>query len=175
MNLRIGLDIDGVIADFSSGYIKRFGKIPEKDWCITRNVQHILIKEREFWLTLPVIRVPNFIPRLFCSARVNNKRWTKKYLIDLGLTSPLYQVPGYNISKVNTLKGRVDVFIEDSLKNFIDLNLHGIPCLLMDAPSNQSWGPIGRIYSLRYEHILETYNLFMGTLFPSFNKLINGN
>lgn len=172
MNLRIGLDIDGVIADFSYGYIRRFGKFPKKDWCITRNVHNILINEREFWLSLPVIRTPNFVPKLFCSARVNKKCWTKKYLVNLGLTSPLFQVAGYNVSKYPTLKGRVDVFIDDSLKNFKDLNLHGIPCLLMDSPDNKEWGPIGRIFSLNEEEINTAYQLFYTSIFPNFKNLV---
>jgi uncharacterized HAD superfamily protein len=170
---RIGTDIDGVIADFNSGYLNRFGGFPKYDWCITRNVNNILVHERDFWLNLPVIRVPNFTPRLYCSARVNNKRWTKKYLKSNGLNSPLYQVPGYNISKYNTLKGRVDVFIDDSIKNFIDLNLKGLPCLLMDTKYNREWGPIGRIFSLNIDEILEAYNLFKNTVFDDFKSLIN--
>lgn len=170
--MRIGLDVDNVIADFDYGYINRFGKFPKCDWAITRNVNNILIKEREFWLNLPVLRLPNFTPKLFCSARVNNKRWTKQYLTNNGLTSPLYQVPGYKLSKYPTLKGRVDLFIDDSIKNFIDLNLKGIPCLLMDSKVNESWGPIGRIYSLNIEEIMETYELFMMTIFDDFKNLI---
>lgn len=171
--MRIGLDIDNVIADFDHGYINRFGRYPKCDWVITRNVNNILIKEREFWLNLPVLRLPNFTPKLFCSARVNNKRWTKQYLLNNGLTSPLYQIPGYKLSKYPTLKGKVDVFIDDSLKNFIDLNLNGIPCLLMDSYNNQSWGPIGRIYSLNIEEIVNTYELFMSTIFDNFKNLLN--
>lgn len=170
--MRIGLDVDNVIADFDYGYINRFGKFPKCDWAITRNVNNILIKEREFWLNLPVLRLPNFTPKLFCSARVNNKRWTKQYLTNNGLTSPLYQVPGYKLSKYPILKGRVDLFIDDSIKNFIDLNLKGIPCLLMDSKVNKFWGPIGRIYSLNIEEIMETYELFMMTIFDDFKNLI---
>lgn len=159
--LRIGLDIDDVIADWHGGYIKRFGNYPVKDWVITRNVKNILIHERNFWLNLPIKNMPNFTPRLFCSARINSKNWTKTYLKKNGLNSPLYQVNGYHISKYDTLKGKVDVFIDDSLKNFIDLNTKGIPCLLMDSPLNQSWGEIGRIYSLKLEEIESTYNDFI--------------
>ncbi len=174
MKLRIGLDIDDTIADFNTGYIQRFGKWPKQDWCVTRNVQNILIHERDFWLNLPVKRIPDFTPRLFCSARVNSRRWTKTYLTNLGFTSPLYQVPGYHISKAKTLKGRVDVFIDDSLKNFIDLNLNGIPCLLIDSSNNREWGPIGRIYSLKEQEIEECYHLFIDTIFPKFKEILNG-
>lgn len=173
MKLRIGLDIDNTLADFDSAYLTRFKKWPNYDWAITRNVEHILTKEREFWLQLPVIHRPDFIPRLYCSARVNKKCWTKKYLKDNNFpNAPLYQVPGYKLSKAKVLKGRIDVFIEDSVKNFIDLNSRGIPCLLIDSPNNQEWGPIGRIYDLKYNHIKETYYLFMETIFPNFSSLL---
>ena len=171
--LRIGLDIDGTIADFDSAYLNRFKKWPKYNWAISRNVEHILIKERDFWLNLPILRMPNFIPRLYCSSRVNNKRWTKKYLKDNGFPDAfLYQIPGYKLSKYEILKGRVDVFIEDSLKNFIDLNSKGIPCLLIDSPSNQDWGPIGRIYNLNYDEIEQAYYIFNEEILPYFNEII---
>lgn len=170
--LRIGLDIDNTLANFDEAYLSRFKKWPNVDWAITRNVEHILIKERDFWLNLPVLRRPDFTPKLYCSARVNSKRWTKKYLRDNNFpNAPLYQIPGYKLSKAKVLKGRVDVFIEDSIKNFKDLNSKGIPCLLIDTPRNQSFGPIGRIYNLDYNHIQETYYLFMETIFPNFSSL----
>lgn len=173
MELRVGLDVDGTLADFETGYLNRFKKWPNKDWAVTRNVQNILIKERDFWLDLPVLRMPNFVPKLYCSARVNNKRWTKKYLKDNGFPDAfLYQIPGYKLSKYNILKGRVDVYIEDSIKNFIDLNSKGLPCLLIDTPSNQDWGPIGRIYSLDYDEIEQAYFLFIEEILPYFNEII---
>ena len=172
--LRVGFDLDGTLVDFEQGYLKRFKKWPNYDWAITRNVQNILIKEREFWLNLPVLRTLEFTPKLYCSARVNNKRWTKEYLKRNDFpNAPLYQVPGYKLSKVKTLKGRVDVFIEDSIKNFIDLNLHGIPCLLIDSPANKDWGPVLRIYSTTYEEIEDAYLLAKEcNIFEDFNTLL---
>ena len=70
------------------------------------------------------------------------------------------------------LKGRVDVHIDDSLKVFIDLNTKGIPCLLMDSPYNQEWGPIGRVYTLNLEEIEEVYSLFINTVFKDFKNLL---
>ena len=172
--LRIGLDVDQVLADFEGGYLKRFKKWPKHDWAISRNVENILKHEREFWINLKVINYPDFRPRLYCSARVNNRNWTREFLKRNGFpSSPLYQIPGYKLSKVDTVKGKVDVFIDDSIRNFIDLNLNGVPCLLMNSESNQEWGQIGRIYSLNYSEIEQTYNLFMETIFPNFKNLLN--
>ena len=52
------------------------------------------------------------------------------------------------------------------------MNLAGLPCLLIDAEHNRSWGPIGRIYSLDEDEIKETYDLFMLTIFPKFKNLL---
>lgn len=52
------------------------------------------------------------------------------------------------------------------------MNLSGLPCLLIDAPHNQSWGPIGRIYSLNIEEIEDVYELFIKTIFNNFRNLL---
>lgn len=171
-HLRISLDIDGVLADFETAYLKRFKKWPNYDWAITRNVSNILIHERDFWLNLPVLNKIEFTPRMFCSARVNPKRWTKQYLRNHDFPeAPLFQIPGYKLSKAKTLKGRCDVHIEDSVKNFLDLNNKGIPCLLYNTKANENLGPILRIYSLDEDEITDTYYLAkeMG-VFDDFNK-----
>jgi hypothetical protein len=158
--LRISLDIDDTLANFSEGYLQRFKKWPKCDWAITRNVNNILIHEREFWLGLPVLNTVDFQPRMYCSARVNNKKWTKKYLKDRGFPdAPLYQIPGYNLSKAGVLRGKCDVHIEDSVKNFIDLNQKGIPCLLLDNERNRNIDTPLRIHSLKLEEIESVYNL----------------
>ena len=77
MRLRIGLDIDDTVCDFINPYLKRFG-IPHKDSEITRNVNRILIKDKEFWLNLPVINRPDFIPVYTV---------LKEYILKLGLKS----------------------------------------------------------------------------------------
>jgi hypothetical protein len=159
--LNIGCDLDDTIFGFSQGYIKRFKKWPKYDWAITRNVSHILINERDFWVNLPVIRRPiGFEPKLYCSSRVNKKSWSKKAIEINDLpNSPLYQVPGYHIPKSRYIKGRVDVFIEDSPHQWKALNLAGIPCLLIDSPNNKEYGPVLKINSLDYDEIEEVFYL----------------
>lgn len=172
IRLKIGCDLDDTIFGFSEGYLNRFKKWPKYDWAITRNVTHILSKERDFWIELPVIRRPNFVPKLYCSSRVNKKCWTKKAIEINDLpNSPLYQVPGYNIPKSKYIKGRVDVFIEDSPYQWKALNNAGVPCLLIDSPNNKEYGPFLKIYTLNYEEIIDVYNLGMKfEVFKNFNK-----
>lgn len=171
--MRIGLDLDGTIDDFWNPYIKRFG-YPKKDSEVTKNVMQILSKDREFWLNLPILRTIDFIPELYCTKRVNPKTWTRKWLIKNGFPNrPIYQMYYQQGNKAAMIKGRVDIFIDDSISNFIKLNLSGVPCLLIDQPDNQEWGPIGRIYTLSKEEILDTYNLFIDTgMFDNFKNLL---
>jgi hypothetical protein len=174
MKLRVGFDLDDTIFGFSEGYLKRFKKFPKYDWAITRNVTNILIHERDFWVNLPVIRRPDFEPKLYCSSRVNKKAWSKKALEINGLpNSPLYQVPGYHIPKSKYIKGRVDVFIEDSVHQWKNLNLAGIPCLLIDNERNQEYGPLLKIYSLTYNEIEDAYSLAKELgVFENFSKFL---
>lgn len=175
MRLRVGLDIDDTICAFMAPYLDRFG-IPKNDSEITRNVQRKLRTDRKFWLGLPVINRPNFNPALYCTKRIHPKVWTRRFLEDNNLPiAPIYQVYLQTASKVPKIKGRVDVFVDDSLSNFIDMNLKGLPCLLIDSPYNrEKWGSIARIYSLDIEEITDTYNVFSQTIFPNFREIING-
>lgn len=171
--MRIGLDLDGTVDDFMNPYLERFGK-PRKDSEITKNVQQILSKDRNFWLNLPVLRHIDFVPELYCTKRVNPKQWTRKWLVEHGFPNrPIYQMYYQQGNKANMIKGRVDVFVDDSISNFIKLNLSGVPCLLIDQPDNQEWGPIGRIFTLNKEEIVDAYNLLIDTgMFDNFRNLL---
>lgn len=161
--IRIGLDIDEVLADFINPYYKRFG-YTEDSYKITKDVQRVLSKDRDFWLTLPKLRDINFEPTLYCSKRVNPKPWTKKWLKDNDFPDiPLYQMLYQKGNKANLVRGLVDVFIDDSISNFMAMNAVGVPCLLMDAPHNRHLGPMLRVYSLDINEIEEVYNLGLAT------------
>jgi hypothetical protein len=153
-------------------YIQKFGT-PKNDFEITKNVRVKLMKDKEFWMTLPIKNRPNFIPAQYTTARIIPKQWIKQFIRENGLSNvPVYQVRGVSLSKAKMLKGRVDLHIDDSIKVFKDLNSKGIPCLLIDSPYNREWGPIGRVYSLDIDEIIETYNLFMDTVFYKFKQLL---
>lgn len=171
---RVGLDLDQVLADFMGPYLARFGP-PKKSNEITKNVQQILSKDRNFWLSLPVINNINFEPELYCSKRVNPKVWSKKWLeINNFPKRPFYQMYYQHGNKATMIKGRVDVFVDDSVSNFIKLNESGVPCLLLDTPYNQEVGPELKIYSLDIQEILYAYNLANSfKIFKEFKKYYN--
>ena len=144
--LRVGLDIDEVLADWSGPFFKRFK--PKNDADITR-------------ICSKVIQYPiNFDPELYCTKRSCLKTYSKEWLDNNEFPhKPVYQVFCQTDNKARYIKGRVDVFIDDSIKNFIQMNLSGVPTLLMNTKHNQEWGPIGRVYSLDYNEIEECYYL----------------
>jgi len=173
MKLDISMDLDGCLCNFYGPYLERFGT-PKKDTDITYNVANILKYDKEFWLSLPVINKLNWCPKQYTTARIIKKNWIKEYLKINGFPkAPIYQIFGYSLSKASKIRmGGCDLHIDDSLSVFIDLNKKGIPCLLLDSPNNQDWGPIGRIYSLDIDEIEDTYNLFINTLFSNFIDLL---
>lgn len=170
--LEIGLDIDEVLADWSGPFFKRFN--PKDDADITRICSQVINKDRNFWLNLPVIQYPiGFEPKLYCTKRSCLKTYSKEWLDNNGFPhKPVYQVYCQIDNKARYIKGRVDVFIDDSINNFIQMNCSGVPCLLMDTKHNQSWGPIGRIYTLDYNEIEESYYLMKETFLTNFKKYL---
>ena len=60
------------------------------------------------------------------------------------------------------------------MKNFLDLNSKGVPCLLLNNETNAHLGPILRIYTLDKDEILDTYYLAKESgIFDEFDKIFN--
>lgn len=157
--LKVSLDVDGTIVDWINHYISKFG-VPNSDEEITQNVEGVLINDKEFWLTQPLINTPNFIPKCYCTARLIKKSWIKKQIEINNLPkAPIYQVKGYGISKLSQLKkSGAQVHIDDSISVFKDLNSKGFPCLLITSPENKHFKTTCRINSLNYQEIEQVYN-----------------
>jgi 5'(3')-deoxyribonucleotidase len=155
--LKVGLDIDDTIVDFFGEYLKRFGT-PKADHHITKNVQK-LRKDKQFWENLPKLRDIDFIPTLYCTKRINSKAYTKNSLIKHGFPlAPIYQMYYQHGDKATMIKGKTDVFIDDSISNFQKMNKNGVFCLLITAPHNLNFETDLRIDDLNYETILNKYN-----------------
>lgn len=173
--IRIFSDIDDTLLSFFNAYKYKFRNTKDylKDKVITRNVQQVLRYDKEFWINLERLRTTDIELDGYCTKRVNNKDWTRQSLIKNKFPNrPIYQQICYCKSKAPLIVGRCDLMIEDSLANFIDLNLKGIPCLLIDSPYNKSWGPIGRIYTLNEYEVYTAYKSFKDNIFNNFKKLL---
>ena len=158
-NLRIGTDLDDVLAGFFESYLQEFGE-PKSNAEISKNV-YKLRKNKEFWENLPKLRDIDFIPALYCTKRINSKTYTRNWLAKNRFPqSPIYQMYHQSGNKARMIKGRVDVFVDDSIYNFESMNKEGVLCLLMDAPHNQNYKTDLRIYDLKFETILEKYNKY---------------
>lgn len=156
--LRIGLDLDDVLAGFWQTYCKRFNtnRYPNRlrEEFITRNVQRILRKDKEFWTTLPKINEIDFEPTLYCTKRVNKKSWSREWLLTKGFPNkPIYQIYTQERNKADIIKGRVDVFIDDSLYNVCQMNAAGVPAILFGKTHPNCVS----VFSLKLDEIYKAY------------------
>lgn len=157
--LKIGLDVDDTISEFMNPYLHKFGT-PKNDFEIVQNVFNILRHDKDFWMTVPIINKPDFIPQLICSKRCHPKTWSKDFLeskVGIPQNIPFYQLICQFMPKSKILKGKIDVFVDDSIDNFLEINSKGIPCLLIDSQWNQYFDTPLRIFSLKYREIEYVY------------------
>lgn len=158
--LRIACDIDDCIADFLNPYYELYGKPKKGDYEITRNV-YKLRDNKNFWESLPVLETMDFEPHIYCTKRVNSKRYTKNWLLKNNFpVKPIYQLYNQKGNKATLIKGRCDVLVDDSYSNVIKAIESGLPALLLTRPHNINILTPYRINSLRYKEIEEKYNRF---------------
>jgi uncharacterized HAD superfamily protein len=152
---RIGLDIDGVIANFSDAFQKRFGlNLPVHHWEFTyawRDHKHKLVDDEEFWFNIePLIEGKNlpFEPICYCTNRLIGTRITEQWLEKNNFPcKPVITVNGGKVEKLKEQK--LDIFVDDNYDTFIELNNAGICTYLWDRPHNQKYN-VGhkRLHSL---------------------------
>lgn len=146
LNKRIGLDIDGPCADFINHFFTylKLDKTEPKYWNdfrIRKNF-HLIEKDIKFWLSIPPsIKGEDlpFEPVLYCTARPIDSSITEKWLEKNGFPyAPVITVP-HQTSKVDAIKGKCDIFIDDNYDNFIQLNDAGINCYLFTQSHNKKY------------------------------------
>lgn len=155
-DIRIALDIDDCLADFWGEYVKRFGQ-PKNDAEITRNVHNVLRHDKEFWLSLPkLVDELDFDVELYCTKRVHNKAWTRQWLKANGFPDrPIYQVYYQKDDKSRFIKGKVDLFIDDSFTNVMQCNNAGILTLMPTTEGNAKYNSAYRIPNISKASICE--------------------
>lgn len=160
--MKIFLDIDDVVFKWQEAYAERFNTRVPKSWGNSNLMKRrlkVLTKEKEYWLNLPIKNIPNFQPSGFVSARGIPKSWTKESLKKNNIPgrSNVHQVY-WGESKLELLKRLgCDLFIDDKVSTFRELNKNGIFCLLMDAPHNQNVKTKYRINNLDIDNIMNMY------------------
>lgn len=156
---KIGLDIDHVICDWEGAWRAKFGGEPSTDWNFSyRNFERFKSfspeELEEFYLGLPVLMKPEdipFTPHCYITSRSVPQELTMKWLENNGFPCvPVYSV-GFGQSKVDAAKAAgIDIFVDDSFNNFVEMNKAGITTYLYDATHNQKFN-VGhfRIKNLR--------------------------
>ena len=144
-NIRIGLDIDEVCAAFLQGYSDKFGAsyLQAKHFYFSyQTMDNIDTLGEDFWMGLPPLvdgtKLP-FIPTCYVSHRLFDSKITERWLEKNNFPcSPVYHVAKRD--KIGVCKdNKIDVFVDDFLLNFQELNAASVPTLLMDQCHNRQF------------------------------------
>lgn len=169
--LKIALDIDQTIANFEVAYNKHFkvNLSEQMDYVITRNV-YKLRRNKEFWINLPLIELPNFEPYIYATKRINPKSYTREWIVANGFPDrPIYQTIYQYGNKADIIKGRCDVLIDDSFSNVKKCINSGVPAILINRPHNKGVSFEYRVSKLDINEIESVYNQLLND-FPYLRK-----
>lgn len=157
---KIGLDVDEVIANWVTAWIKKFNIEVPTTWFFDYNISERFEELRkkgeldEFYLNLdPLIKPEDipFEPHCYVTSRPVASEVTMKWLEKHGFPlRPVHTVPPQT-SKLEVIKNSgIDVFVDDRYDTFEELNRNGICCFLFDTPHNSRYN-VGyrRIFSLK--------------------------
>lgn len=145
---KISLDIDEVLAGWVQAWVARHGIDKEVHcWSFDRlmfNRFEEMKEDKEFWLSIDPLIQPKdfpFEPHAYITARSVPQEWTEEWLFDkIGYPyAPVYTVP-FGASKVAVARASgTEIHVDDSFKNFVEMNKGGICTYLWDAPHNQKY------------------------------------
>jgi len=144
---KIGLDIDGVLADFNGAINEKIGNPDYEpiDWADPLTIREFNKVKAipEFWANLKPLCGAADIPfeaHCYITARSVDIEVTRKWLHNNGFPDvPVYSV-GTGESKIEVAKkAGIDFFIDDYYNNFVELNKAGICTFLYDRPWNRKF------------------------------------
>lgn len=148
---KIGLDIDGVIANFQLAWHELHPEIPAKPDKYNSDInfgrRFDAMREagtlNNFFLNIKPLIKPediSFEPCCYVTARPIESKVSEQWLNEHGFPRKRVITVGHNTSKVEAMrKAGVDIFIDDHYGNFTELNDAGIICYLYTAPWNLSY------------------------------------
>ena len=153
---RIGLDIDGVLVEFSGGYNKHFGTPSAVWWNWDPKFKErfsSISNKKYFWDKLERKCDPStipFSPVCYITDRPIPVEWTIEWLYRNGFASVPVFTANSKKSKADIAKEQhLDIFVDDSYINYEAMNDAGICCYLFDCTHNRRFS-VGarRIHSL---------------------------
>jgi len=145
---KIGLDIDGVLADFVNAWADKYGTTrAPSSWYYDRKMLERFndLREKkeldELYMSIKPLITPEdlpFEPHCYITSRPVSKEITEAWLDMHGFPArPVYSI-GIRENKVDVAKeSGIEIFIDDAYKNFVELNNAGIFTYLFTQSHNK--------------------------------------
>lgn len=164
---RLWLDIDGVLADFESHFLKflNLPSFPVTDWNDPRFREHFheIAENEEFWMGIPQLTSPQSLTYPiagYCTARPIAAEVSQAWLDKNGFPRAKLINVGMHGSKEKVLYAHgCDVMLDDSFQNFCDINRYGVKCYLHTRPHNKKFK---EVVDLRVPSVMDLIRILKG-------------